>query len=63
MLQNENWKELSSLDALESWQYLNDKIKIAIADSIPLKSQNKGIKKRKFLWMNETTLKKTQKEA
>ena len=42
---------------------LNDKIKIAMADSIPLKAQNKGTKKRKFLWMNETALKETQKEA
>ena len=45
MLSDENWEELDSLDALNSWQYLNDKIKTAMVDSIPLKSQHTGTKR------------------
>ena len=45
MVSDENWEKLGSLDALNSWQYLTDKIKTAMADSIPLKSQNTGSKK------------------
>ena len=54
-------KHFQCLDALNPWQCLNDKIKIEMTDSVPLKSQNKGTKTRKSLWMNETALKKTLK--
>ena len=46
MLSEEIWEELESLDALNSWQYLNDKIKTATSDSMPLKSQHTGNKNK-----------------
>ena len=58
ILNDENWEKLDSLDAHNSWQYLNDKIKTTMADSISLKTQNTGTKKQKPQWMNETALKK-----
>ena len=61
MLSDENREELESLDALNSWQYLDDKINTAMSDSISLKPQHTGTKKQKPLWMNETALKKNLK--